>query len=242
MQRDVGGSELDNPYRSPPPLVADAAIAVASDSAVPEELKPFRTIWTRPRDTIRWIVATNPELHVVLLICLAGIGKSLDRASMRNAGDHLPMATIIAAACVVGPLGGLLSLWVSSHLIRITGAWLGGVGNREHIKAALAWASVPAVFSILLWLPQLLLAGPDMFTSETPRLDAQPMLLIPLLVTSTAEAVLSVWSFVLLCNTIAEVQGFRSAWRGLGNLFLAGLLIALPIFAIVFSAILLTRM
>jgi hypothetical protein len=38
---------------------------------------------------------------------------------------------------------------------------------------------------------------------------------------------------VLLCNTIAEVQGFRSAWFGLFNLILAGVVIVVAVLDIV---------
>lgn len=71
-----------------------------------QNLKPFRTIWLRPRETIRRIVAVNPDLNVLLLVCLAGIGQALDRASNRNLGDRTPMAMIICFAIVLGPLGG----------------------------------------------------------------------------------------------------------------------------------------
>jgi hypothetical protein len=160
---------------------------------------------------------------------------------MRNAGDNMPMAAIIGVACVFGPLGGLLSLWIGSHLIRLSGKWIGGAGNREHIKTAIAWASVPTVFALPLWIPQILLFGSDMFTEETPRLDAQTMLLIPFFAMALMEIVLSVWAFVLLCNTIAEVQGFRSAWRGLGNIVLAGAVVVVPLFAIVWYMVLLSQ-
>jgi hypothetical protein len=43
------------------------------------------------------------------------------------------------------------------------------------------------------------------------------------------ELVLGVWTVVLMCNTVAEVQGYRSAWRGLGNMTLAGACIVVPI-------------
>jgi hypothetical protein len=62
-----------------------------------------------------------------------------------------------------------------------------------------------------------------------PRLEAQPWLLIPFFAIGFTEFVLGVWSFVLLCNTVAEVQGFRSAWRGLGNLLLSGIVVIVPV-------------
>lgn len=239
-RRDDELNGQGNPYASPLSLSAESK-AVAGEQDLARELKPFRTIWIAPRDTVRRIVAVDPGLHVVLLVCLAGIGQTLDRASVRNAGDNIPMAAIIGVACVLGPLGGLLSMWVGSHLIRLSGQWIGGAGNREHIKTAIAWAAVPSVFALPLWIPQILLLGSDMFTEETPRLDAQPMLLIPFIAVALAEMVLSVWSFVLLCNTIAEVQGFRSAWRGLGNIILAGAVLFIPLLAVVFGVALLSQ-
>lgn len=240
MQHDDKSNEFENPYATPL-FSSEKSKAIAGEEFLAEELKPFRTIWTRPRDTVRRIITENPELHVVLLVCLAGIGQSLDRASMRNAGDNMPMAVIIGVACLFGPLGGLLSLWIGSHLIRLSGTWIGGAASREHIKTAIAWASVPAVFALPLWILQILLLGSEMFTEETPRLDAQPMLLILFLAIVLAEFILGVWGFVLLCKTIAEVQGFRSAWRGLGNIFLAGAVIIVPLVLIVFGVTLLSQ-
>ncbi|MFO0913763.1 MAG: Yip1 family protein [Pirellulales bacterium] len=240
MQPDDDINSGPNPY-APPVAVSTESDSVVRETVLAHEFKPFRTIWTRPRDTVRQIIAVNPELHVVLLVCLAGIGESLDRSSGRNAGDQMPLWAIIGAACVGGPLGGLLSLWVGSHLIRISGKWIGGAASRQHIKTAIAWASVPAVFALPLWIPNLLLFGAEMFTEATPSLDAQPILWIPFLGIMFVEIVLSVWAFVLLCNTVAEVQGFRSAWRGFGNIVLAGAAIVVPLLAIAAVASLLSK-
>jgi hypothetical protein len=241
MNQNCEYDEPQNPYQSPLAGLEKPPVA-AREIFEGENFRPFRTIWTRPRDTIRSIIAVNPQLHVLLLICLAGVANTLDRASSRNLGDKMSLAAVLVFACVFGPLGGLLSVWISSHLIRWTGDWVGGEGCREHIKAAIAWASVPVVFALPLWIPLLLIFGSEMFTEETPSLEAQPMLLIPLLGIALIEIVLAVWSLVLLCNTIAEVQNFRSAWRGLGNLLLAGLVMIVPIFVIVFGVIFLTTL
>ncbi|QDU94367.1 Yip1 family protein [Lignipirellula cremea] len=240
MQRDDEWNPSENPYATPRSLAYESKPGAGAEHSE-QELKPFRTIWTRPRETVRRIIAVNPELHVVLLACLAGIGETLDRASMRNLGDKMPLAAILGVALVFGPLGGLLSLWVGSHLIRLSGNWMGGAGNRESIKTAIAWASVPAVFALPLWIPAIAFFGSDMFTAATPRLDAQPVLWIPFVAIALVEIVLGVWGFVLLCNTIAEVQGFHSAWAGLGNLILAGALFFVPLLVIVFGVVFLLQ-
>lgn len=228
--------ESKNPYAAPR-ASSDDWNGVSEASSLPDGSNLFRTIWTHPRLTVREIVLTNPALHVTSLACLAGIGQALDRASMRSSGDSTPLITILGVACVIGPLAGLFNLWIGSHLLKLTGNWIGGIASREHLKTAIAWGSVPAIATLPLWIPQLLLFGSEMFTSATPTLDAQPMLLIPFLLMSLVELVFGIWSLVLMCNTIAEVQGFRSAWRGLGNAILAFAVIFLPILLLVFAVI-----
>jgi len=220
-----------NPYASSQIEVLGAEPISRPDDTGP--FQPFKTIWTRPRYTVRRIVAQDPDLHVLLLASLAGIGEALDNASTRNAGDKISLPIIIALACALGPLGGLFSLYISSFLIRWTGSWMGGVAPSQHIRTAIAWGSVPVVVALPLWIPNLLLVGSDLFTAETPRLDARPALWIPVIAIMVVELVLAIWSLVLLCKTVAEVQGFQSAWRGLGNLILAGLVLFVPLIVIV---------
>lgn len=227
-----GSFEQKNPYASPA-LHANETIGDISDDLLESEFHPFKTIWTAPRRTIRRIIAVNPNLHVIALVCLAGVGQALDRASSRNAGDNLPLAAILGAACLVGPLGGIFMLWLGSHMIQFTGNWIGGLGKREHIKTAIAWSYVPSVFALLLWIPMILFVGTDVFTEEMPGIEARPLMLAPFLAIVLTQVVLALWSFVLLCNTVAEVQRFRSAWRGLGNIILAALVFFVALVTVV---------
>ncbi len=229
-----GSFERQNPYASPA-LHANETISDVSEDFLGTEFQPYKTIWTSPRQTVRRIIAVNPSLHVIALVCLAGVGQALDRASSRNAGDNLPLVAILGTACLVGPLGGIFMLWFGSHMIQLTGKWIGGVGKREHIKTAIAWSYVPSAFAVLLWIPMILLVGMDVFTEEMPSIEARPLLLAPFLAIVFTQVILSIWSFVLLCNTIAEVQRFRSAWRGLGNVILAALVLFVALFTVVIA-------
>lgn len=202
---------------------------------------PFKSVWISPRETVRRIISENPSLHVTLLVCLYGIGQVLGRASMKNLGDRAPLELIIPLALILGPLMGLLSLWIFSHLIRVSGIWLRGIGNREHIKAAMAWGYVPSVFALVLWIPELFLFGVELFTEETPRIDADPLLWNLLGLFLAIEGIFTIWSVILISNSIAEVQGFRSAWRGFGNLLLAIALFLVPLLLIGMVVVLVTR-
>lgn len=199
------------------------------------------SIWIHPRRTIREIVDNAPGLHVTLFACLAGVGEVLDRATMRNLGDRLPLGAILALACVVGPIAGLISLEIFSRLVRWTGRWLGANGEVGEIKAAMSWASVPAVLFLPLWVPQLALFGNELFQEEMPMLEERPLRLVILMVCGVIEVTAAIWSMVLLCNTVAEVQGYRSAWRGLWNILISGLLIAVPLGCLLLAIVLSQR-
>ncbi|WP_286765902.1 MULTISPECIES: Yip1 family protein [Rhodopirellula] len=229
-------SHHENPYSTPQFTTSDPA-GPPTQHEPPGEFKPFKTIWLSPRRTVRQIVSVDPTLHVVLLACLSGIGETLDRASMRDLGDRLPLPAIIAVAVILGPIGGLIGVWIGAWLVAITGKWMGGKGTSETVRTALTWASIPSIVASILWIPQLLLLREELFTSETPRLESNPGLIVPVLALSLVEIVLAIWSFVLMCNTIAEVQSFGSAWRGFFNLLLAGAVVFVPIMALVFAAV-----
>ena len=221
----------DNPYVAPRATDAIEPPATLTDDGLP--LRPWRTMWTAPRQTIRRIVSRDPRLHVVTLLCLNGIGQSLGRASQRNAGDVMALPAILGTALVGGALGGCLGGWIVSHVLRITGRWIGGSAERSHLLAAFAWSAVPTVVGLTIWIPQFAVAGTDLFTSATPRLDASPVASMVMVVTGILGIALAVWSFVLACNTVAEVQGFRSAWAGFGNLVLSFVFVAAVVLAIV---------
>jgi len=197
---------------------------------------PFLSIWTSPRETIREIVSFDPNYHVLLLAALQGIAKALDRASTKNAGDMLSLPVILGIAVVLGPLGGLFSLWLGSHLLRWTGSWIGGMADRTEIKAAIAWSGVPLIVSLAVVAVEVAVFGIDVFRSEETSAPLSSTTAILLLNLGLLQIMLGVWSLVLFCNTLAEVQQFPSAWKGLGNAALVGLVIIGPIISIVMIA------
>ncbi|MEM6469631.1 MAG: Yip1 family protein [Planctomycetota bacterium] len=229
MSREDNFRQAGNPYAA-----SQIPAQIYDDSLDGDLGNPLWSMWFHPRRTIRKITATDPTLHVVLLTGLGGIVQTLNRASTRSTGDSISLPTIICLAVFLGPLSGLISLWIFSHLIRIEGNMIGGIGERENIKAAIAWSYLPGVFCLITWGISLLVFGSEMFTTATPRIDSSSTLLTLFLVIAFVEIVLGIWAFVLVCNAIAEVQGFYSAWSGLGNIILASLLIIVPLLALVF--------
>jgi hypothetical protein len=200
----------------------------AMEHAIAGTVNPWASIWTRPRETVRYLLETDPERMVLVLAALGGVSQLLDQAATRNAGDHIPAITLILLAILLGPALGLFSLFLGSILVGWTGRWMGGAGSARQLRTAIAWANVPLVASLLLWIPLMLGVGEEMFTSYTPRLEASPVLALMVLLLGVVGIVLAIWSLVILLKGVGEVQGF-SAWKALGNVLLAFLVVLVPI-------------
>jgi hypothetical protein len=227
------------PSRPPRPVTIGADTSPSSSisdtvTAAPPKLRlnPWFSMWTKPRETIRQIIETDPDHLATVVAALTGIATTLDRASSRNAGDTMPFAGVLGMVVVIGAVGGVIGVRVGAVLVEWTGNWLGGRGIREHIRAALAWGSVPTVWTLVPWAILLVIVGGELFTAETPYLDEHLGLALLSLVPLLAAFVMAIWSPFVLVKAIAEVQGF-SAWRALGNVLLSGLVVAVPLLAVV---------
>lgn len=199
-------------------------------------LNPWFSMWRHPRRTIRQIVETDPERLVLLLAALGGIVQGLASASNKSQGDRVSLTVILLANLVLGPVMGIVGLWLGGALLRWTGRWIGGQADTRRVRTALAWSNVPMIWSLLLWIPAILLFGQELFTDATPAIDANSLLAVLYVGFSIGTAVIGVWSFVVCLHALGEVQGF-SAWTALLNMLLAFLVILVPLLAIVGIAV-----
>ena len=195
-------------------------------------MNPWFSMWLHPRRTIRRIVETNPDRLVLLLAAVGGIVEALINASSDSKGENMSLQAILLTSLIGGPLMGVIGLWLGGALLRWTGGWIGGQADSRRIRATLAWANVPLVWSLLLWIPALLLFGAELFAAATPILDASTMLSGLYMVFSFGIGIVSIWAFVVFLHALGEVQGF-SAWKALSNSILAGLVVLVPLLAII---------
>ena len=193
-------------------------------------LNPWVSVWTKPRATIQQIVDTDPERLVLVLAAIAGFSQALARANI-SMGDTFEWPTIFPIfliLAIAGPISGLIGLYIFSALIRWTGNWMSGNASSQNIRAAMAWSGVPIIWALILWIPALVLFGKELFTTETPIIDATPSLTLIFVGFGAIEITVEIWAIVVFLKCLGQVQGF-SAWKALGNVFLAGLVFIIPI-------------
>jgi hypothetical protein len=199
---------------------------------------PFLTIWTRPRATIRGIVDTDAGRHFIPLAVASGVVQTLDRAVGGNAGDALALSFLLVLAVVLGPISGLISVYLLAWFLGMTGRWFGRRAAPEHLSAAVAWSNVPILAALPVLAIGLWFFGGDWFKAATRMPETNLALGVVLLVCGAVRLILAVWWFVVLLKCVGEVQRF-SAWAALGSLILAGLIAVAVVAAIAVIVVLL---
>ena len=191
-------------------------------------------MWTKPRDTIQQLIdSDDPKKMVLFLAAITGISNILRSAAGNNIGDQQPLVGIIAGALIVGPIAGVIGLYISGMLLSWTGKWIGGRASAEYVRTAIAWAHIPIIWTVIFWIPEILIFGPESFgkPDENSLATTAPYAFYAVgfgIIKMTA----SVWAFILLLKGLGQVQGF-SAWKALWNLIIPGLIFLIPIILIV---------
>lgn len=219
----------------PPPVVAPASPSgstAAYDASEPST--PWLSIWTRPRATLRLILDTDPRRGIFRLAALGGIAEFLTLCTREGIGDTQPLPVLLAMSLAGGAVLGILGILVFAAVLAPIGRWLGGSGRRIDVMAALAWANVPAIWGLLLWLPRAALLGGETFHPLPAGIQGNPPGLLFYGLLQVLQIVVGLWGFAITLKCLGEAHGF-SAWRALGTLLLAGFLVILPIVLIVLA-------
>lgn len=187
-------------------------------------VNPWFSIWMNPRSTIRKIVKVNPRFSVFPLACLYSLENCFSLSNHWSLGISFPYYVILLSAIFLTPFLAWVWLYFTGWLLSITGKWVRGHAPRSHLRAALAWSKVPVCVSLLLWLIPLL-SNPEITFIHIQR---NPFSLF----TSIISIILSIWSLVLLIQTIREVQEI-SIGRSFANI-ISTLAISFVAFFLVF--------
>lgn len=196
-------------------------------------LNPWRSILTKPKQTIRMIVDYNPNYRLMILSAIYGFSSLLGIAQNLRLGDNLDSLSIIILSLILAPLWGYLLFSLSSWFLFICGRWLKGAATFKEIRAALAWSKVPMLASIVLWIMLIILFKKELFQSNGSQEVFSGFKIILLLSILMVQLIASIWSIVIYINALAEVQRF-SILRAIGNIILVIIVTAL-FFMIIFA-------
>lgn len=195
------------------------------------DINPWLSIWCRPRETIRKIVNFNPKFRFIILSGLYGFPMLLHIAQNLSLAENFTTLGIVIVAAILSVFIGMLGITISSALLLWTGRWIGGKGTYFPVRAAVSWSNVPNFFTVIVWFALLAMYGKQIFMedfAEGTLAGANQMIFTGAMV---IQAVLAIWSFIILVKGLGEVHGF-SAWRGVLNVLIPFFLIGILIWAL----------
>jgi len=175
-----------------------------------DNLNLFETLWSlmeTPRAAFRRIALARHKNYVILLSCLLGIAIVYSVIWFKTLGARFAdFAVLVGAGILLGPFAGLLFTFLFSLVVHRVGRLLGGTGSYRNVRAAMVYALVPIVYSLVLVFPiEIAIFGPYFFSDNPPPLVINPVAYIVLLGFDGAAIV---WSLVLLIEGTVVVNGF----------------------------------
>jgi len=182
-------------------------------------------IWTQPVSTFTYILNYCPDKHIHLLLVLGGIVRAIDRASVTSMGDKSSTVGVLFAAVIGGGLFGWMTYYFYAWIVSFTGRWINGKADARTIRVILAWSSIPAITSLILLIPEILIYGNDLFRSDRSNENLLQTICEP--VFSVIQIMLSVWSLALSVIGVALVQKFSSG-KAILNILLGAVILVLP--------------
>lgn len=214
-------------------------------------LKGLVTVLVAPRETVRTFLDAPDDRLSFALVLLGTIATTLlrnDHASrfgfVRSLPAPLSALLVFVAVLVMAAVTAVL-FYLSSHLGAWIGRALGGRANAREVRVAIAWGSVPMIWSLLFVVPARVLIFAigaqnalraailghhhpgDFLATRTVA-----VMIIGLVVALLFLAVL-VWTLVVTSQCLGEAHRFSSV---LGFVTLVAS-VAIPLFVVIGSIV-----
>jgi len=175
-----------------------------------DNLNLFETLWAlmeSPRAAFRRIALARNKNYVIVLSSLLGIAGVYAVIWLRALGPRFPnLAFLVGAGILAGPPLGIVLVLLLSVLVHRLGRLLGGRGTYRNVRAVVAYAAVPVVYSLVIVFPvEIALFGTYFFSNNPPPLVINPAAYVVLLGMDGAALL---WSLALLVEATVVVNGF----------------------------------
>lgn len=174
-----------------------------------EQIRPLRDVWLRPRRVFRELATRPIGATDYLLAAAQGTATAVMVYRTQLSGSGFTAAEILGSACIFGPLGGVLSMYIFAAIYRRLGMRAGGKSARNQVFHVLAYGGIPVAASLVLWIFTALLAG-EAAIIEKPAAEVDGFVGFMLQAQFAAYLFLMFWSVVLQVMGFSETLGLTT--------------------------------
>jgi hypothetical protein len=155
-------------------------------------------------------LATQPIGAMDYLLAAAqGTATAVTLYRTQPAASGFTAAEILGSACIFGPLGGILSMYIFGAIYRRLGTRAGGKSARNQVFHVLAYGGIPVAASLVLWVFTALLVG-EAAIVEKPAAEIDGFVGFVLHAQLAAYLFLMFWSVVLQVMGFSEILGLAT--------------------------------
>lgn len=165
-------------------------------------LNPWTAMWWKPQAAINAVVHREGRSHTLVLAALMGVATVIGAVAPI---PNLHWFAVITFAILVGPLAGLIALYIDGALLSWVGRALGGRASQSTLRTAIAWSALPSIAALLIVLAAIAVFGQEFLGAfAAPDGVDDPVLFSVALV----AGLLPLWAIFLRIRTVGAVQHF----------------------------------
>jgi hypothetical protein len=202
----------------------DEDLKTEKDNLMLTDREIFTKIWISPRVVFKYLNDTKYDKFVNVLLILAGITRTLDRAATKNLGDNSSLIEVLGISIIVGGLIGWIIFYIYAALTSWTGKWLKGTADTNSLLRMISYAMIPFIANLIILISQIAIFGNGIFQSNTDIYGVGLLSIIVFYFTLSLEIVIGIWTLVIYTIGISEVQKF-SIGKSIINMILPGSII-----------------
>lgn len=184
------------------------------------KVRPWLSIWIRPKQTVREIINTNVKYRFFVLSLIYGLPIVFRIAQNFSLGGVFTLPAILLLCLILAPLIGSIGFFISTALITWTGKWLGGKGSFPEVRCAVSWTNATNLITVLIWLFLIFQFRQIVFYEGFLRMPMTVSESVWIGTYLLVQMTVSIWSFILLVLGVSEVHAF-SIWKSLLNIVMA---------------------
>ncbi|SDW90076.1 Yip1 domain-containing protein [Marininema mesophilum] len=184
-----------------------------------KEIKPWLSMWFKPRKTVRQYLDSDQSKWIWLLVIFSGIKFFLDNADAQNVGDKVSAGSILFLSMFFGSIIGIIQWLIMSASLAFMGKFFDLHATWGQLRKAISLSYIPLVWGLLIWIVKIYAFGQENFTALTPTIDASIPLLALIVLCYLLNYLILCWYVIVLSKSVAEVYDI-SAWGALGLIIL----------------------
>ncbi|HEX3912804.1 MAG TPA: YIP1 family protein [Steroidobacteraceae bacterium] len=174
--------------------------------STPEPIRPIKDVWLRPRRVFRELASRPVGATDYLLAAIQGIATSIIASRTQLSSSGATAEQILGTCLLLGPLGGIFSLYVFAAIYGRLGKRAGGNPVRNQVFHVLAYGGVPLAASLLPWAFTVLIVGEAAITN-TPGAGVDGFVAFMLRAPVVSYMLLQLWTVILQVMGFSEIMG-----------------------------------